>query len=292
MKKKSSLKRKVPGSRINKNKIFLVGLAGLLFILACFAIAFSVSNNETPDNQTIVNTPNYKISIINNNAGGNITKNKVLMDNIPKTTLNDEIIATALNGTVMVTFGDGSEPRVMIVSGTHGGELPSQIAALNLINYLSNKKINGTIYIVPFAIPSNTADNVRFSNDTDPNRVANIPGTPTNVITETAKNNNITLFGDFHSSRPDDVPGKNCLIYYPNNPKSVELSKYLKNKTNSPLTKVGPYPGVVATVTNNNGITSITCEVLSPHGEIKPGSLELSYQYMISFLEYAHSIIQ
>ena len=33
----------------------------------------------------------------------------------------------------------------------------ASIAAVKLINYLSGRKINGTVYVVPFLIPSSTA---------------------------------------------------------------------------------------------------------------------------------------
>lgn len=267
----------------NKWKYLLV--IALLGILICGLIVLGQSwGTQSTKNSTSYN--DYKIVVINNNTGADITKNVALMQYIPKTELNAKIISEAKKGTVMVIFGNGSKPHVMIVAGTHGAELPSQIAALKLVNYLNSAKINGTVYVVPFAIPYNTANDIRINNGTDPNRIAEIPGTPTNIIASAAKADNVTFFGDFHSTRPHDVPGKNCIIYYPNNPKSLELANYLKNKTGSPLTPVWPYPGVMTTVVNNTGITSVTCEVLSPHGTVKSGSSELSYQYMISFLQY------
>jgi predicted deacylase len=269
----------------NNKKKFL--LLGSLFLLISGIIL--IGNNLGTQSNTISSNEtynNYKIIVINNNTGANIINNTLLMQNIPKTELSIEMILAAKNGTPMIIFGDGSEPHVMIVAGTHGAELPSQIAAMKLINNLTTKKIKGTIYIIPFAIPYNTANNIRFNNGTDPNRVAQILGTPTNIIANTAKKYNVTFFGDFHSTQPNDIPGKNCIIYYPKNQKSVELANYLQNKTGSPLTEVEPYPGVMTTVTNNTGITSVTCEVLSPHGTMKPGSSELSYQYMIGFLRY------
>jgi predicted deacylase len=268
----------------NKKKFLLIGslfllISGIILIDNHLGTQVNtISSNETYNN--------YKIMVINNNTGAYITNNTILMQNIPKTELSAKMILAAKNGTPMIIFGNGSQPHVMIVAGTHGAELSSQVAAMKLINDLTTKKIKGTIYIIPFAIPYNTANNIRFNNGTDPNRVAQIPGTPTNIIANNAKKYNVTFFGDFHSTQPNDIPGENCIIYYPSNQKSVELASYLQNKTGSPLSEVRPYPGVMTTVTNNTGITSVTCEVLSPHGTVKPGSSELSYQYMIGFLRY------
>jgi Predicted deacylase len=187
----------------------------------------------------------------------------------------------------MIVLGDGSQPRVMVVAGVHGAELPSQIAATNLINHLNGKKIKGTLYIVPFAIPNNTATSIRINNGTDPDRVAHNNGTPLNNINNVSGTSNITLLADFHSAQPNDIPGKNCIIYDPENPKSQELAGYIGNKTGSPLMEVGPYPGVLSTVSNRNGIPSVVCEVLSAHNKTDQASIELSYQYMLAFLEYS-----
>lgn len=266
---------------ILKNKVFF----GLL-LLTIFIVTVSV----TIENRTVTFSSNYQIDVIDNNTGGDITNNTDIYKYLPKSDLTNEIISKAKFGTVMVTIGNGSEPRVMLVAGTHGAEIPSQIAVMYLINNLVNKKINGTVYIVPFAIPNNTANNIRFNNGIDPNRIAEISGTPTNNIAEYAKKLNIKYFGDFHSTRPNDIPGENSILYYPNNPRSVKLSSYVSFITGSQLMKIYSYPGVLTTVTNNTGIGSVTFEVQSPHGIVKSGSLELSYRYMVTFLMYTKNI--
>jgi len=259
---------------------------------------FIFENFKKPESAETIKTPTvnesvaqasleYKISIIDNSTGGDITNNTVLMDRINQTPLITELIETSKNGTPMITIGDGSRPRVMIVAGVHGGELPPQIAATKLVNTLNGKNVNGTIYIIPFAIPRDTATSTRIHNKTDPNRVANIPGTPVNKIIRTSKNKNVTLLVDCHSTRPHDIPGKNCIIYDPKNPKSLKLALYINNKTKSPVIKVGNYSGVLTTVCNRNNITSVVGEVLSPHGKLQAKSDQLSYQYMIYFLDYA-----
>ena len=56
-------------------------------------------------------------------------------------------------GTPIITIGNGSEPKVMIIAGVHGNELPAQIAAIKMVNYLKNRDVNGTVYIIPVVCP-------------------------------------------------------------------------------------------------------------------------------------------
>jgi len=280
-------------NKIKQDKVSLISL-GIIFLLVIVGFLMTdytneISNFNSPLNHT--NTPNkYTITVIDNSAGGNITNNTALMQYMPKTELSNKIIATAQNGTTMVTFGDGSEPHVMIVAGVHGAELPTQIAAMNLINDLVTTKIKGTIYIIPFAVPCDTAANTRLYHGKNPNIITRTPGSPTNLIIQTALKDNVTYLGDFHSSQPHDVPGKNCVLYY-NNKTSYDLANYMAKNSNVPLISAMPYPGLLTTVSTNEKITSIVSEVLSPHGKVKPGSSEISYKNMISFLQYTGTLI-
>ena len=295
MKKRPSLLQKKK-SRSNSRKILMVNkkllVIGALIIL--FLCGFIITNNDSQPQNTlpvngseVKNSSNYKIMVIDNSTGGDVSNNTILAQNTNKTPLILELFEAAKKGTPMIVFGDGSQPRVMLVAGVHGAELPSQIALTNLINQLNGKQINGTVYIIPFAIPNNTATCKRFNNGTDPDRVAHNPGTPLNSIINASITGNVTMLVDFHSAQPNDIPGKNCIIYDGENPKSLDLARYINNKTGSPLMEVGPYPGVLSTVSNRNGITSVVCEVLSPHNTSDQGTVELSYQYMLAFLEYA-----
>lgn len=293
MKKRPSLRpkkksRSIPKTLMVNRKILIIALL-LFLVLTCFII---INNGTTASHTSIDGYPvqgssNYKIILIDNSNGGDVSNNAVLMENINKTPVISELIETAKKGTPLIVLGDGSQPRVMVVAGVHGAELPSQIAATNLINHLNGKKINGTVYVVPFAIPNNTASSTRIKNGTDPDRVAHNNGTPLNNIHNVSVNSNITLLADFHSAQPNDIPGKNCIIYDPENPKSQELAVYIGNKTGSPLMEVGPYPGVLSTFSNRNGIPSVVCEVLSAHNKTDQASIELSFQYMLAFLEYS-----
>ncbi|EKQ52321.1 MAG: putative deacylase [Methanobacterium sp. Maddingley MBC34] len=295
MKKRPSLRPKKK-SRPNSRKILMVNkkllVIGALLIL--FLCGFIITKNDSQTQNTlpvngseVKSSSNYKIIVIDNSTGGDVSNNTILAQNTNKTPVISELYEAAKKGTPMIIFGDGGQPRVMLVAGVHGAELPSQIALTNLINHLNGKQINGTIYIIPFAIPNNTATCTRLNNGTDPDRVAHNPGTPLNNIINTSINSNVTMLVDFHCAQPNDIPGKNCIIYDTKNPKSLDLARYINNKTGSPLVEVGPYPGVLSTVSNRNGITSVVCEVLSAHNSTDPGSVELSYRYMLAFLEYS-----
>lgn len=294
MKKRPSLRPRKK-SRSNSRKILMVNkkLLGIGALVVLFLCGFIITNYSPSQTTLLVNgseiksSSNYKIMVIDNSTGGDVSNNTVLMKNINKTPIIGELMEAAKKGTPLIIFGDGSQPRVMLVAGVHGAELPSQIALTNLINHLNGKQINGTVYIIPFAIPNNTATCTRLNNGIDPDREANNPGTPLNSIINASVNSNVTMLVDFHSAQPNDIPGKNCIIYDPKNPKSLELARYISNRSGSPLVDVGPYPGVLSTVSNRNGITSVVCEVLSSHNSTNPGSVELSYQYMLTFLEYS-----
>jgi predicted deacylase len=236
-------------------------------------------------------TTAIRIDIINTKTGGDITQNSVLYHNIPKTVLSTQIISKAKTGTPMVTFGDGNGPKILIVAGVHGNELPAPAAAMKLINYLNGKTIHGTIYIIPFAIPYNSAHIQRYWNGKNPNEVANVYGTPTNIIVNLAMKLHVNALGDFHSSQPGGVPGKDA-IFCTKAPtyKSYQIASYISKKTVTSLitykTAGAEYPGALEDVCNQHGIPAVTCEVLETHGTITSTKLNKSYSEMIALLTY------
>jgi predicted deacylase len=236
-------------------------------------------------------TTAIKIDIIDTKTGGDISKNSLLYSYISKTVLSKQILSKAKSGTPMVTFGDGNGPKVLIVAGVHGNELPATTAAMKLINYLNGKTIHGTIYIIPFAIPYNTANIQRYWNGQNPNSIANIDGTPTNIIMKLAKNLQVNALGDFHSSTPGGVPGKDS-VFCSKAPtyKSYQLASYISAKTGStlityPKAGVG-YPGALEDICNLNGIPAVTSEVLQTHGTLTSSRINKSYSQMTALLTY------
>jgi uncharacterized protein len=231
------------------------------------------------------------IDIINHAIGGDITKNTLLYGYIQKTVLSNDIISKAKIGTPIIKFGDGNGPRVLIVAGVHGNELPAPAAAMKLINYLNGKHVHGTVYIIPFTIPYSIAHNTRYWHTQDPNRIANIAGSPTNLIVTLAKKLRVTALGDFHSSIPGGVPGKDSALctmmpMY----SSYKIARYIAKYSASSLIadKIAgkAYPGALEDVTNLNRIPAVTCEVLAKHNTLNMNRINKSYRQMWGLLKY------
>jgi len=185
-------------NKVKQNKFLLISLISL-FILSLSIAGSSMANHSNGTSNSTNNTymkhikttNNYKITVIDNNTGGNLTNNTAFVQYIPNTELNDEIVSAAKNGTTMVTFGNGSQPHVMITAGVHGAELPSQIAAMKLINDLTTTKIEGTVYIIPIVAPCDTATNTRLFHGQNLNIISRTPGSPTNVIIQNVIKNKV-----------------------------------------------------------------------------------------------------
>jgi uncharacterized protein len=224
----------------------------------------------------------HNLEIINYNTGGDISRNSVLIKQIPQTILSKRIFAAAKKGTPLITFGNGDFPRVIIVAGIHGNELPPQIAAMRLINNLNQNKVKGTIYIIPFAIPSSTAKKTRFYKGYDPNREANIKGSPTNIIFQIASMKHVEYLVDFHSNLSERL-----VMYSKNLNHNIIISELIRKNTrpNTILQETSNDPGKLRLVCNKAGIPAVTCEVSSPFNSVKPGSVGDSYQQMEAVLE-------
>ena len=232
-----------------------------------------------------------KFDVIYTGTGGDISKNKLVYNNIPKSTITSQVLSTAKKGTPMVTFSNGNGPKVMIVAGVHGNELPATIAAMKLINSLNSRSFKGTVYVVPFVIPSSTATYNRYWKGINLNTVANKAGTPTNKIITLSKQLKVKALADFHSTQPGGYPGKNSILCtkYPTY-ESYKIASYIsKNNRNSLIYeyKAGvSYPGAVEDVSNLAKIPAVTCEALSYHKKVSPGSVTTSYNQMLWFLKY------
>lgn len=243
-------------------------------------------------------TPSFyklEIEIINKFVGGNITKNSDIMKYLPKTPITNQLLIAAKKGTPLVRFGKKDAPGILILAGVHGNEYPPQIAAVKLINKLPVKDLNVTVNIIPFAIPFSTENGLRSWKGQDPNRTADIYGSPTNNILSASKKNNIRYLGDFHSTRPGGYPGRlsvlcsemPCLL-------SFQMADFIEKETKSTLlsfTKAGSiYPGALEDVFNLVGIPAVTGEAMSPHGTVIPGSIDASLEQMEAFLKYHKAI--
>lgn len=240
---------------------------------------------------TSIFTTEIRIDIINTATGGDISRNYYLNSYIQKTVLSKQIFGKANIGTPMITFGYGSGPKILIVAGVHGNELPAQAAAMKLINYLNGKIVRGTIHIIPFAIPYSTSYNHRNWNGQDPNRVANVPGSVTNQLVILAKALHVNAMGDFHSSIPGGVPGRDsALCTLVPTYGSYEIASYIAKYSSSTLitdkTAGVKYPGALEDVTNLNGLPAVTCEVLAWHGTLNLNRVTKSYTQILGLMKY------
>ena len=251
----------------------------MLFLISIFLIAIQSTSAAT-------------ITVENWGTGGDVTKNKVIKKNIPKSNITTQVVKAAKKGTPVVKFGDGDGPTTLIVAGVHGNELSSQVAAMKLINYLDKQEnIKGTIYVIPFVAPKSTEKNLRYFKGKNLNTIAHKKGSVTNKIVQFAITNNVDTVGDFHTTRPGGDPGKNAIMgtKAPNS-KSAEMAIGISKLTNHWCRNYymagKDYPGALEDVLNLNGIASVTCEVKTPHGKIAPGSVTQSYRQMFYFLRY------
>ncbi len=230
------------------------------------------------------------ITIISKKTGGRVNENENLIANVPNGDVSSRLIKAARYGTPMIKIGDIS-PKIMLTAGVHGNELPPQIAALWLAEELMGKNINGTIYIIPFAIPNATMKNSRRFKGFDMNRSASKDGSPSNKILKITETLKIVSLADFHSTKPRSNPGiesvfcskKPCL-------ESFKIATYITSATSSKVIchkNAGSlYSGAIEDECNLNGAAAVTCEVVSENSEVKPGSPERSYLQMLSFLNY------
>ncbi|MDL2246539.1 hypothetical protein LJB96_02865 [Methanobrevibacter sp. OttesenSCG-928-K11] len=231
------------------------------------------------------------LKVYNWGTGGDLSKNSLIYNNVPNSDLLKEIVNQANYGTPLITIKGGEGNSIFLVSGIHGSELSSQIAAMNLINYLENNPISGTIYIIPFIAPSMSANNERLFNGIPLNSVANIPNTPSYNVIQLAIELGVMALGDFHCTMPGGDPGKNVAMgtYNPLYA-SAQMAMGIASLTGQSYiiysTAGSEYKGAVEDVANLKGIPAVTCEVVTPHGTIADGSISKSYSQMLAFLRY------
>jgi uncharacterized protein len=202
----------------------------------------------------------YNIRIFDPTIGGNVTANKAISQNIPLTDLSSQIFKMTHNGSVILKFGNGNGPKLLMSVGVHGNEPQANIAAMKYLEYIKNKHFNGTLYIIPFDIPKDTALNTRYYNGLDPNRIANINGTPSWKIVQFARANGINYLLDVHSG---GGVGLNGFVYQniaPTN-KEKNWSSYIVSKTHC-LTGVdkADSQGMIRDSAHSYSINSITLE--------------------------------
>ena len=233
---------------------------------------------------------NLEMAYISRNSGGYISRNKHLFNKIDLNEVNVAILNKAVFGTPIFKFGSGGN-RVLILSGVHGDELPSQIASLNLINELINQNLNNTVYIIPFAAPYASMNNKRKCGWVDLNRVAHAKDSLSRQIIETIKDLKIQFVGDFHSAALGSNPGREA-VFSSRFPciESFLIASYISQNMGSEVIDVEKagsiFRGSIEDECNLNLIPTVTCEVLSPFGKVGEGSIQRASLQMKSFLRY------
>ena len=237
---------------------------------------------------------NYEIGVMDWGSKANIRVNIPLMERIEHTPLVEELIDLCLQGTPYIKFGNGNGKTIVVNAGLHGGELASQAAGFELINYLAayGGEIDGTIYIFPTLFPEAVANNTRIYNGINLNKIADQNGTLSNNLVKFALSVGASGIGDFHCTRHSNSDvGITCVMCsLTPTYESYLLGKFIADETGYELDvyeEAGvPYAGALEDYANILGICAITSESLTNHRGIEYGSPELSFNMMRAYLKY------
>ena len=285
----------VTGSVVDENGHKVIG--GTLTVNGKYSVPVDTNGefkfyitDETPGKA------NYEIGVIDFGSKADIRANTPLMNAIEHTELTDKLIDLCTQGSPYIKFGNGNGKTLVMIVGTHGGELASQVAGFKLINLLADygDEIDGTIYIFPTIFPEATANNTRIYNGTNLNTVASENGTISNSIVKFAKSVNAVGLGDFHNTRHGDSDvGITCIFCSDDpTPESAVLGKFIVAETGYDIKEYAeagvPYAGAIEDYANSKPylIPSVTCESLSNHRAVEYGTPEKSFNEMRAFLRY------
>ena len=266
------------------------GIASVNLKLNAGKFTIHYSSDEVSSDNTIIVKNSYKIIIYKWKSGANVCKNKKIKKNLPESQLVEKMVNAAKKGTPLIKFKGASGKKIFITAGVHGNEIPSQIAALELIKYFQNNPVRGTVYIMPFVNPKSTAKNVRNLNY-NLNDKANVKGTISYNIVKLIVKKKCVAYGDFHSTKPGGNPGKNVAMgtYKPTSESAI-MAKYISKTANVKYLiykKANTiYPGALEDIVNLNHIPAVTCEVISLHGKIASGSVSTSLLMMKALLNF------
>ena len=242
------------------------------------------------DFEKVENFGNLEMAYVSNLSGGYISKNTHIFRELELTELTKIILEKSVYGTPIFKLG-GNGSNILILSGVHGNELPSQIANIQLLNELVDKKIDNTLFFIPFAAPKATMENGRFFNSLDLNRAAHVTNSLSNVIVQKISEIGIDFVGDFHSTAFNSNPGCESIFSTESpTPESFLIANYIARDVGCKIISLDEagekYKGAVEDECNLKGIPAITGEVLSPFSRVGEGSVERSLLQMKSFLSY------
>lgn len=236
--------------------VFFMNLKTLIFLILTFSLISSGLIN--------INSPAYATHIYSKTldveVGGNIHNNLLVENYLENNSLNTPFDFNLEKGSRIYRLGNGKGKKILICGGIHGDEVQGSLTVVSLLYYLKSHENTGTIYIIPFAIPIDTEKNTRYYNQSgdvyDPNRKADIPGTPINKILNFAVSHKINYLIDVHSGIGVKEEG---MVYYGN---SFEESwaKNIQNNTGCVI-KTNPTNGTLRSEASKRNIKAITLEV-------------------------------
>ena len=221
-------------------------------------ISESNENNNYGYSRTKIQIVGPTYILFDEMVGGDVTLNSEINDNIPKTDFARNLFRMERNGSIMLKFGNGNGPKVLISAGIHGNEPEANIAIMEYLEYIKDKNIQGTLCIIPFAIPKDTALNSRYYNGKDPNRIANENGTPGWNIVQFARKNGIDYILDVHSGA--EVCSKGLLYVNPSpkDSKEYKWADYITRVSGCESMVQTQNQGMVRTEASNYSINTIT----------------------------------
>ena len=220
------------------------------------------SVTDLAGNPSELTTINFTTIIILDTAvGGDVLQNPEISANIPLTEFSSDIFEMVKQGSVVLKFGNGNGPKVLIAAGIHGNEPEANIATMKYLEYIKDTYLNGTLYVIPFVIPQSTAQNNRLYNGEDPNRNSNEPGTPGWNVVQFALANGIEYLLDVHSG---GEVGEWGYMFLNSQARAQEraLAEHIRDNVGSYITySTYDNPGMMRNVAHDGGINCITMEV-------------------------------
>ena len=233
---------------------------------------------------------NLEMSYICDFSGGYISRNKAVLDNLELNRLTQFILERCVYGTPIFKLGNRGN-SILVLSGIHGNELPSQVANVRLLNRLLDEDLNHTLYFIPFASPKSTMNNQRTLNTMDLNRSAHIKDSLSNLVVQSVEKLGIDFVGDFHSTSFNSNPGIESVFSSKSpSPESYLIANYISQDIGCSVLSVdfagSSYKGAVEDVCNLNGVPAVTGEVVCPFANVGKGTVERSFAQMVSFLDY------
>ena len=257
-----------------------------------YVIKYSVDKLSGFNTFTVKNK--ITLTVLKWGIKGDVSKVKLIKKNMPNNAVVKKAVEVTKKGIPLLMFKGGPGKVVFMTAGVHGNELSSQVAAMKMIAHLTKTPVKGTIYIMPFVNVKAIYKKVRYT-DKDFNRIASKSGTIPNKIVKLVSKYKCDAYGDFHTTKPGGVPGKN-IVMGSKGPakKSADLTNYIAKyaKVNKRIYKYAGevYPGAISDNVNKLGIPAVICEVVLPHNTVTSKSVTLSYNMMKYFLKYSSVI--